>query len=152
MRGSGFIGAVAAIALAMPAAHAAGYGFTVDVSLSAKAARTLKARGEGIVVSAMYSGEPVPSKASKADEMGMIDLGAEDVTIAGANGRAVITGSKVIAAHVGWVKAVGVLINVYTARKTTQDNLIDCGIFEDTVAKAQASQPIPIACKMIGEK
>ncbi len=50
------------------------------------------------------------------------------------------------------MKAVGVLINVYTARKTTQDNLIDCGIFEDTLAKAQASQPIPIACKMIGEK
>ncbi|HEY4987992.1 MAG TPA: hypothetical protein VII39_15365 [Bradyrhizobium sp.] len=152
MQGFSFVGAVAVLALAIPAAQGAGFGFTVDVSLSPKAAATLKARGEGIVVSAMYSGEPIPSKMSKADEMGMIDLGNEDVTIAGANGRAVITGSKVATAHVGWVKAVGVLINVYTARKTTQDNLIDCGIFEDTVTKAQATQPIVIACKIIGEK
>jgi hypothetical protein len=151
MRGFGIIGTVAVLALAVPAAQGAGFGFTVAVSLSPKAAATLKARGEGIVVAAMYSGEPIPAKASKADEMGMIDLGEEDVTIPGANGRAVITGAKVIGAHVGWVKAPGVLINVYSARKTSQDNLLDCGIFEDTVAKAQATQPIAITCKMIGE-
>jgi hypothetical protein len=144
--------AAATLALAATGAQAAGYGFTVNVSLSTKAAAALKSRGEGIVVSAMYSGDPIPSKASKADEEGMIDLGNEEVTIPGANGRAVVTGTKVEAAHIGWVKAPDVLINVYTARKTSPDNLIDCGIFEDTVARAQSTQPLQIACKLIGEK
>jgi len=133
------------------AADAADYGFAVNVTLSQKAEATLEARGEAIVVRAMYSGKPIPSKVSKADEDGMIDLGDEDAIIPGRNGQAVITGSKVIRSAIGWVKAVDVLVNVFTARRTTPDNLIDCGIFEDTLAKAQVTGPVAIACKMIGE-
>lgn len=127
------------------------FGFAVDLTLSPKAAALLKARHEGIVVSAMYSGDPLPAWTRKADEEGMIDLGNEIVTVAGVAGRATITGNKVLRAHLAWAKNIQVLINVYSARRSSQDNLLDCGIFEDTVAKAQA-RPIAISCKLIGEK
>lgn len=125
------------------------YGFAVDITLSPKAAALLKARHEGIVVSAMYQGEPIASKRRMAEEDGTIGLGTENVTMTGAPGRAVIAG-KVDLAHVGWVTAPGVLINVYSARHSDPNNLLDCGIFEDTIAKAQAG-PVAIACKVIGE-
>ncbi len=138
------IGALGAPALA------AGYGFTVDVTLSPKAAALLRAKHEAIIVSAMYSGEPVPAKTKQADEMGEIDLGSENVTIAGMTGQAAISGKGVIIAHLGWVKVPQVLINVYSARHSDPNNLLDCGIFEDSIAKAQAA-PIKIFCKVIGE-
>jgi hypothetical protein len=145
------MGLMILLALAQPALAAApSYGFRVAVTLSPKAAALLQAKHEGIVVSAMYTGEPTPAKMNQAEEDGTISLGTEDVTIPGAPGIAVITGKTVIVAHLSWVKAFDVLINVYSARRSSPDNLLDCGIFQDTVAKAQA-QPIPIACKLIGE-
>jgi len=132
------------------AAPGAGYGFSVDITLSPRAAALLAAKHEMITVSAEYSGDPIPSKMKLADEMGEIDLGGEDVTIPGTNGRAVISGRKFIAAHAGWVKVPQVLINVFTARHSDPNNLLDCGIFEDALSKAQAA-PIQIHCKVIGE-
>ena len=43
-----------------------------------------------------------------------------------------------------------VLINVYSGRRSSRDNLIDCGIFEDSIDVA-ARAPIKISCKLIGE-
>jgi hypothetical protein len=43
------------------------------------------------------------------------------------------------------------LINVYTARKAHPDNLINCGIFDDTLAKAEPTT-IEIACDLIKEE
>jgi hypothetical protein len=42
------------------------------------------------------------------------------------------------------------LINVYSGRKSSPDNLLDCGIYEGPL-KAVQSQSIPISCKIIGE-
>jgi len=72
------------------------------------------------------------------------------LTCPGANGTAVITGNKVDPKALPWVVKPQVLINVFSARHSDPNNLLDCGIFEDDVAKAQA-HPIQIACKVIGE-
>ncbi|MGZ5852602.1 MAG: hypothetical protein ACXWJ0_00525 [Xanthobacteraceae bacterium] len=143
--------AFALMAFAQPAASAApAFGFDVDVALSPKAAALLKAKKEGIVVAAYYTGEPVPAALKHADEEGMIDLATENVTIPGAPGRATVTGNKVNPAQVGWVKSVHILVNVFTARHSGDLNLIDCGIFDGSVAEARA-KPVAIACKLIGE-
>ncbi|MGZ5827314.1 MAG: hypothetical protein ACXWJW_02115, partial [Xanthobacteraceae bacterium] len=61
-----------------------------------------------------------------------------------------VTGNKVNPAQVGWVKSVHILVNVFTARRSGDLNLIDCGIFDGSVAEARA-KPVAIACKLIGE-
>ena len=43
-----------------------------------------------------------------------------------------------------------VLINVFTGRRSSQDNLIACDIFQDDVKLAEANG-VKIACKLISE-
>ena len=113
--------------LSTVAALAAGdFGFQVQVALSPKAAALLQSKHESIVVSAMYFGDPKPGAMKHADEMGQIDLGTEDVTIPGADGTATITGGRVIAKALAWRAKPQVLINVYTARRSDPNNLLDC--------------------------
>ena len=40
------------------------------------------------------------------------------------------------------------LVNVYSARKTHEDNLLNCGIYEGPVSMAQ-KQPVDIQCDLI---
>jgi hypothetical protein len=42
------------------------------------------------------------------------------------------------------------LINVYSGRKSSPNNLLDCGIYEGSLQAIQG-QSIPISCKLIGE-
>jgi hypothetical protein len=51
-----------------------------------------------------------------------------------------------------WVDNQGpqLLINVYSGRKSSPNNLLDCGIYEGAL-KAVQGQSIPISCKLIGE-
>jgi len=130
-----------------------GMGFSVDISLSSQAAAKLAALKEQIVVSAVWSGEPTRAARKHADEMGQIDLGTEQVRIPGSGGRAEITGRSVQVKHIDWVKnrAVVVNVNVFSARVSGPDNVLDCGLFENAVALAR-SKPVQIACKLIGER
>lgn len=129
-------------------AAADGYGFTVDVTLSPKAAALLAARKEKIVVAAYYDGDVRPDYRAKADDLGHIDLGKELVTISGAGGRAVFTGKTLLKARLGWVTEARIVINVFTARLSGQYNLISCGFVEGTFPKMQA-RPVAIHCKLI---
>jgi hypothetical protein len=51
-----------------------------------------------------------------------------------------------------WVDSNGpqLLINVYSGRKSSPNNLLDCGIYEGSLQAVQG-QSIPIPCKLIGE-
>jgi hypothetical protein len=144
------VAALCVVTLRAPAAAGRNFGFVVDVTLSPKAAALLHAKNEGIKVSAEYMGDPVAGKEAKASGGGEIELGNEIVTIPGASGRAVITGKNVHASGIPWVKEFDVNINVFTARRSSPDNLIACDFFQDAVTKAQA-RPLAISCKLIRE-
>jgi hypothetical protein len=51
-----------------------------------------------------------------------------------------------------WVDSNGpqLLINVYSGRKSSPNNLLDCGIYEGPLAAIQGTS-VPISCKLIGE-
>jgi hypothetical protein len=151
-RASGLFGALAAgvVLICLPAAGAS-YGFSVDVSLSIHAAAALHAKHEKIVVVADYWGYPRPAFEKMADDMGRVGLGTEEVVIAGEDGRAVVSGAKVLAAHVSWVQEPQVLIKVSSTRLGDQKNLLDCGIFEGSILDAQTRQ-IAVTCRLIGER
>ena len=41
-------------------------------------------------------------------------------------------------------------LNVWSGRRSSQDNLLDCGTFEDTLAVASRA-PVRLSCRLIGE-
>ena len=127
-------------------------GFDVRVTLSEKAEAKLTASNETIIVAGYLTGDPKKQAEKKyVDEMGQVGLG----TI-----KAEIQPGRV--AHFGEVKmkkdAIAqidvngpqLLINVYSGRKSSKDNLLDCGIYEGALKPVEGTT-IPIACKLIGE-
>jgi len=127
-------------------------GFSVSVTLSEKAGKTLADRKETIVVAAYFSGFPKPGTPRKyVSDMGEIGLGQANVEIApGAVARFGPIKLKQGALNQVDTKGPQLLINVYSGRKSSPDNLLDCGIYEDALAPIQG-KTIPIACKLIGE-
>ena len=149
----GLVLALAALCIAPSAAAGAdkpAYGLSVEVTLSPKAAALLAEKHEAITVSAMYLGRPVPSKKSEAAPDGTIALGSEDLTLPASGGRAVVTGTHVVTSRVKWVKSLQISINVYSARHSSPDNLLDCDAFQDAIANVHG-KTIPIHCKLIDE-
>lgn len=127
------------------------HGFVVDVQLSPAAKAQLDALGEKVEISAWYYGLPnaAGKKVIPPDSDGQFDLGNRDVVLNPGERNTLIRGDALDESKLKYIDGEPlVLVNVYTARKVAKDNLLDCGIFEDKVTKAQAA-PIPIACKLI---
>ncbi|MEH3147924.1 MAG: hypothetical protein PGN34_21860 [Methylobacterium frigidaeris] len=124
--------------------------FSVSVTLSPKARDTLVRTGRQVRVAAMYGFRPPERLARKLPD-GEIVLGRETVAVGPADGTARLVGRGYDAKAVrpGMPGERRVLINVHTSDGRS-DNLLDCGIFEGTLAEA-AARPIGIACKLIGE-
>lgn len=121
--------------------------FEVQLSLTPRAVDKLVATGEQVTVASMYWGEPKPGV--ETDEIGQIPLGAETVDVAPGNAAVLSPGTGFDAARLADVAgAPQVLVNVYSARKTHEDNLLSCGIYEGPVAMAQ-QRPVEIQCDLI---
>ena len=127
--------------------------FTVAVTLSPRAAESLAAASEGITVVAFYTGEATRAARRQANQMGQISLATRRVAIPGRPGTASFPAIPVSAAKLNNVQGrrLDLLVNVYSSRLSNADNLLDCGIFQDTVQAAAASSPLQIACKLIEE-
>jgi hypothetical protein len=127
-------------------------GFSVGVTLSDKAAKTLADRKETIIVAAYFSGNPKPGTPRKyLSDIGQVDLGQATVEIApGAIAKFGPVKLKQDALNQTDKSGPQLLINVYSGRKSSPDNLLDCGIYEDALMPVQG-KTIPIACKLIGE-
>jgi hypothetical protein len=123
--------------------------FTVTLAYSAAAAAKLSEAKEQVIVDAAYYGEPNPG--FEPTEPGGVDLGSEQHSVT-PDVAAVPFAAKVDAAKAAKeVKGEPrVLINVYSARLSSPDNLLDCGIHDGPIADAKSAE-IRIACKLIEE-
>lgn len=130
--------------------------YSVALTLSPAAVAKLTKLKEQVTVSAHYYGMPTEAAEKKKipNEIGEIDLGDEEITRPLAEARAVFgfVGKGFDTKKTKWIHAgtSGILINVYSARRAVDDNILDCGLYQDTVELAM-SKPIEIACKLIGE-
>jgi hypothetical protein len=126
-------------------------GYSVSVTLSDKARKLLTDHKETIIVASYFTGSPKPGTPRKYSEMGEVALGHVDVEIQ-PGGIAKFGPVKLNQAMLSYVDRNGpqLLINVYSARKSSRDNLLDCGIYEGALEPIE-SKTIPIACKLIGE-
>jgi hypothetical protein len=125
--------------------------FTVNVRLSKGAAARLEGAGETVVVVAYFFGFPIPSARELGGEMGELHVGHDEREMKGA-GIAEFKGSEYDSSRLAVLEKgeVKVLINVVSGRRSDKNNLLDCDVFEDSVARA-AREGIPILCKLIGE-
>lgn len=124
--------------------------YQVDVTLSPQARARLQEGGETIIVDADYYGAPVQAAMDLADDVGRLDLGRAQRELAGA-GSANFDGSGFLADRLGMIEGEPqVNINVYSGRKSSPDNLLDCDFFEDALSVAGAA-PIMLHCMLIGE-
>jgi hypothetical protein len=127
-------------------------GFTVTITYSQKAMTTLTAGKETVIVVGYLYGFPKQGTPKKlVDEVGQVDMSeVKDEIAPGA--PATFDRIKLDQAMTKWFDGQGpqLLINVYSGRKSSPNNLLDCGIYQGAL-KAIQGQSIPISCKLIGE-
>ncbi|BDU18366.1 hypothetical protein [Lysobacter auxotrophicus] len=141
-------------------AGAASNAFAVEVSLSPAARERLGAQHESLIVSADYFGEPsaeaiaqrVPGSENPWLTLHRAQVELEGATLDG-NVVARFPAVSLDAKQLAWTDAPDapqVNVNVYSGRRSSPDNLLDCGMFQDTLAVA-AQSPVRISCGLIGE-
>ncbi|GLS45940.1 hypothetical protein GCM10007884_39310 [Methylobacterium brachythecii] len=133
----------------------------MQVSLSPKALQKLTTLSESVAVNSFYYGKSA-TKPTRADikrahaegrEPDQIEMAGDLVTLPAAGGVAGLPGRNLDATEVAAVGSnpLRVNVNVFSARKAAQDNLLDCDLFEDELQLARA-KPVIIGCRLIGER
>lgn len=122
--------------------------FDVTVSLSPDAAKTITQSKETVVVAAYFLGDPIPEAESMADNMG-IQLGPKRIELHGA-GVARFPKMEIDPANLKLIQSqnLTVLINVFSGRRSSTRNLLNCGIFQDRISRA-ASEGVNINCTLL---
>jgi hypothetical protein len=128
------------------------YAFQVRITLSDKAAATLKRLNEGIVISASYSGDPKPSAKQHVNEIGQISLGVQDIEIPGKPATVIVSGSHLKRGRIAWIRGPILLnVNAYSARRGGSNNILTCDFFDGRLRDA-LRRTISIHCSLIEEK
>jgi hypothetical protein len=146
------LAALAPVAWASAAAvWTTGPAFSVTVSLSPKAAARLAHPKDTIMISADFYGDSNGKNRKLENDVGEIDLAPSRKDEIPGAGTAQFHGPKYDKAKLAYVDANGlqVLINVFSGRHSSPDNLLDCDLFQDKIALA--AKGIAIHCKLIGE-
>jgi hypothetical protein len=104
--------------------------------------------GERVIIAGYFYGEPAPKAKMQSDEAGQIYLSGEEFTI-WPKDQAVTLGQSLAGAPLDQVVEPYLNVNIYSARFTSEDNLLDCEIVDDSL-KALGSGEHVLNCKLIG--
>jgi len=145
---------------AEPEVSAESNAFTVEITLSAVARERLATQNESLIASADYFGYPSAQAQAQrvpGSENPWLTLHRAQVELEGAqlDGAPAARFPAVAfdAEQLAWTGAPDapqVNINVYSGRRSSPDNLLDCGMFQDTLAVASRA-PIRLSCSLIAE-
>jgi hypothetical protein len=128
-----------------------GPNFSVTVSLSPKAAARLAHPKETIMISADFYGDANAKGQRMQNDGGQIELAPSQKDEIPGAGVAQFHGPRYDKTKLAYVDdGLQVLINVFSGRHSSPDNILDCDFFQDKIAVA-AAKSIPIHCKLIGE-
>jgi hypothetical protein len=98
-------------------------------------------------VRAWYFGDPAVDSVP-LDEMGLVYLGEEQATVYPVSQR-IVLGGALSGAPVDRVIEPLINVNVFTARLSDQNNLLDCGLVEGPVSEL-AGAVQTIRCSLLG--
>ena len=141
--------ALAAGALCIGAAAPLPTALVVDITLTPRAAHKLAALGEGLTIAAYHDGEPSKAHVKQANKMYRIELGRDELTVAGKAQRVLMALAKLDRSRASWV--VGgphLLINVFSARRKDPYNILNCDPYDGSLADVRG-KPIAIKCDLI---
>lgn len=134
--------------------------FQVEVTLSPAARERLVSQRESLIANADYFGYPSAQAQAQhvpGSENPWLTLHRAQVELQGAqlDGTptarfAAVALDPNLLAFTDAPDAPQVNINVYSGRRSSPDNLLDCAMFQDTLAIASRA-PIRLACGLIGE-
>jgi hypothetical protein len=128
-----------------------GPNFSVTVSLSPRAAARLAHPKETIMISADFYGDANAKGQSMQNDGGQIELAPSQKDEIPGAGVAQFHGPRYDKTKLAYVDdGLQVLINVFSGRHSSPDNILDCDFFQDKIAVVAAAT-IPIHCKLIGE-
>lgn len=111
--------------------------FAVEVRLDDKANRQLAAQKETVIVAAYLEGEPVPNSVSPANRTKDGRLRIAEARIALQTGRiARFSGIKFARQQYDQLadKDLNLLVNVFSGRRSTEDNLLDCRTIQEKLS------------------
>ncbi len=125
------------------------YAFELRISLSDAAAARIVPAKEGVVAMISYAGDPAPGVGGPfVDELGFIDLGQVEVDVTGKS-QVVIDGHALKAGMLKYLQGEPrVNVNVASGRRVFEDNLLDCGSFEDDL-KVAIAKPVVLHCQLL---
>lgn len=129
--------------------------FAVTISLSPNAAQVLQSTGEQVELSATYywrpkAGGPSHDESEFGNVLGGYPMGGEERRAEWSVHTVQFNGAHAEDERVKRGEGeMRVLLNVYSARLKSRDNILDCGIFDDALALASAG--ISIRCGLLSE-
>lgn len=129
-------------------------GFVVNLSLSPKAKRALVERNETIIVAGYFYGFPKKGTPRKfVDDMGEVWVGKtiQDEVKPGVD--ATFGDIKLDSRALDRLdeKGAQLLINVFSGRRSSKNNVLSCDTYEGPREKVQGGS-LPISCKLITEE
>jgi hypothetical protein len=104
--------------------------------------------GERVTVAGYFYGQPAPNATMQADEADQIYLSGEQYTIWPAD-QTLTFGQSLSQAPMDQVVEPFLNVNIYSARFTSEDNMLDCEIVDDSL-KALGTAEHVLNCKLIG--
>jgi len=127
-------------------------GFTVTVALSEKARKQLIESKETIVVAGYITGNPKQGALKRyVNRMGEVELGDIKAEVApGENATFSRIQMKQDALEQTDKKDLQILVNVFSGRKSSKDNLLDCETHQGPLKSVQGGS-VAVSCKLIGE-
>ena len=127
--------------------------FEIEVNNSAAAGKTLARKQETVIVSAMFWAFPKDPNEKAKGEDGFISVLNKSIELSGDNRIARFEGLKFNKNLLEKMedRDISLLINIFSGRKSSRDNLLDCGILE-MKASQFGNKRFVLGCKMIGER
>lgn len=123
--------------------------FNVTVTLTEKARTRLEGKETIIVLASVY-GEPKQNATVKLNEMGLVDLTGGQITLP-RSGQAKFKALSAPASKVAQLsnQDYKINVNVFSGRRSSQDNLLSCDFFDSRISKIQPG--VTLKCGLIGE-
>lgn len=126
--------------------------FEITVDLTAKATQTLRVAKETIIVSAIFSGIPKDTMMKEYRQWGELSLGEKRIEMP-APGTARFTNAKISKKDFETLgsKDIQILINVFSGRKSTGNNLLNCEILQEPISKIRLQKNVLKGKLLFGE-
>lgn len=127
------VGAGITLALLVPMAASAAdpEEITIWLSYSEAALEQLDRSSEEVIVSATYSATPAPGSMIETNEIGLISLGSNEVQVLPSQNEVSLPVDGLVLPDLAEIKGpITVNINVFSARLGSDDNILNCDLFE----------------------